>query len=47
MTQYIGLDGHSKTSTFVVLDEKGKLLAHRRVPTSEKHLLGFMVAVEK
>jgi hypothetical protein len=39
MNQYIGLDGHSKTSTFVVLDERGNPLAQCRVPTTEKQLL--------
>lgn len=46
MTQYIGLDGHSKTSTFVVLDERGNLLAQRHVPTTEKHLLGFIASLK-
>jgi len=42
MTRYIGLDGHSKTSTFVTMNEKGKLLEQKQVVTCERELLEFV-----
>lgn len=42
MKHYIGLDAHSATCTFVVLDESGQLTHRAIVKTSEKTLLGFL-----
>lgn len=42
MTHYIGLDAHSKSCTFVVLDQSGKEVTSQRLPTGEKALLGFV-----
>ncbi len=42
MDCYIGLDGHSKTSTFVSVSEKGRLLAKSQVVTCERDLLAFI-----
>lgn len=43
---YIGLDAHSKTCTFVVLDKVGQALRKATVETSEKYLLGFLSTIE-
>ena len=42
MTLYIGLDGHSKTSTFAVINGHGKVVASQQVITCERELLGFI-----
>jgi hypothetical protein len=42
MKHYIGLDAHSATCTFVVLDEAGKMTHRTIVKTSETTLLGFL-----
>ncbi len=42
MSVYIGLDGHSKTSTFVSIGEKGQILTQSQVVTCERELLGFV-----
>ena len=42
MATYIGLDGHSKTSTFVSVSQKGKILTQAQVVTCERELLGFV-----
>lgn len=39
---YIGLDAHSKTCTFVVLDRRGRQVQVQRVKTGEKEILGFV-----
>jgi transposase len=44
MTSYIGLDGHSKTSTFVCLNGHGKVVATEQVVTCERELLRFIRA---
>jgi len=44
MTCYIGLDGHSKTSTFVVVNGHGKITASQQVHTCERDLLEFIRA---
>jgi hypothetical protein len=44
MTSYIGLDGHSKTSTFVCLNGYGKVVATEQVITCERELLRFVRA---
>ena len=35
MINYIGLDAHSSTSTFVSMDEKGKVVGRSCVKTTE------------
>lgn len=42
MMNYIGLDAHSATCTFVNLDQDGNLLSRCQVDTSEKNLLHFV-----
>lgn len=42
MTLYIGLDGHSKTSTFAVINGHGKLVSTQQVVTCERELLGLI-----
>lgn len=42
MKHYIGLDAHSKTCTFAVVDTKGKMMARQKVDTSEKNLISFI-----
>jgi len=44
MKNYIGLDAHSATSTFVNLDWQGNILSRACVKTSEKNLLDFICA---
>ena len=39
---YIGLDAHSKTSSFVVLDTQGQELSRTKVETTEKNLLSVV-----
>ena len=39
---YIGLDAHSKTSSFVVLDTQGQELSRAKVETTEKNLLSVV-----
>ena len=39
MEYFIGLDAHSKTSTFVVIDQKGKETHRLQVNTTEFNLL--------
>jgi transposase len=47
MTNYIGLDAHSKTCTAVVLNETGKIQATAQFETSEKNLLEFIKSVKR
>jgi hypothetical protein len=47
MTQYIGLDAHSKTCTAVVMDAKGKILKKEVFPTSERERLRFVNSVKR
>jgi transposase len=42
MATYIGLDGHSKTSTFVTVNESGKVLNQSQVVTCERDLLAYV-----
>lgn len=42
MINYIGLDAHSATCTFVNLNEKGKEIAQCTVKTTEANILGFI-----
>ena len=46
MRNYIGLDAHSKTCTFVVVDSRGRQTAHDRVKTSETEILKFLRSVK-
>ena len=41
MTYYIGLDAHSRTSTAVVINERGEIKCRQTFATSEANLLGF------
>lgn len=43
----IGMDAHSRTSTFVVLGKSGKVLRRARVKTPEDQLLDFVRSVKK
>lgn len=43
--KFIGMDAHSRTSTFVVIGKSGKVLRSARVNTEEKELLGFIRSV--
>lgn len=47
MTQYIGLDAHSKTCTAVVTDTKGNILKKQVFSTTEKELLAFVDSVKR
>jgi transposase len=46
MTNYIGLDAHAATSTFVVLDAQGNMISRRVVKTTEENLVGFLKALK-
>lgn len=46
MMNYIGLDAHSKTCTFAILDREGQLLDKRKVETSEKNLLEVVRSIK-
>ena len=47
MPQYIGLDSHSTSSTFGVIDQKGKRLKHEVVETSARYLIDFVTTVPR
>jgi len=47
MPKYIGMDVHSKTCMFVVVDEKGKELIAQRVNTSEGEILKFVRSIPR
>lgn len=38
MKYFIGLDVHSKSSTFAVVDQEGQCVLRKEVPTTEKSL---------
>jgi len=42
MNYYIGMDAHSKTTSAVVVDEKGKVIERQRFVTKEANLIGFL-----
>lgn len=42
MTLYIGLDGHSKTSTFVCVNGHGKVVDSKQIVTCERELLDYV-----
>jgi transposase len=46
MENYIGLDAHSKTCTFVIVDRKGKEKRHERLKTTEAELVKFIRSVK-
>jgi transposase len=43
---YIGLDAHSRTCSFVVMDVKGHVLIRKRVDTTEAEILGLIRSIE-
>jgi len=45
MNQFIGLDGHKNSCTFVVINEKGKVKQKAVLPTDEKALLEFVKSI--
>lgn len=46
MRNYIGLDAHSKTCTFVVVDNKGRQTNHQQIKTGEKEIIDFIESVK-
>ncbi|MGZ3806089.1 MAG: IS110 family transposase [Pseudobdellovibrionaceae bacterium] len=46
MDHYIGMDAHSKTSTFVVVDAKGKELLSQKINTSEREIEKFLGSIK-
>ena len=44
--KYIGMDAHSKTCFFVVIDKRGKVLIKKRVNTNEADILSFVRSVK-
>jgi len=46
MRNYIGLDAHSKTCMFVVLDAKGRQTAVQRIKTGESEIVRFVRSVK-
>lgn len=46
MKTYIGMDAHSTTSTFTVLDCFGQIKCQVQVPTNETSVLGFVRSIE-
>ena len=46
MDYFIGLDAHSTTSTFAVVDEKGKCVLRNTVKTSEQNLFSVIKRVQ-
>ena len=46
MNHYIGLDAHSKTSTFSILDSKGREVNKAHVETTEKNLISVIRSVK-
>jgi transposase len=46
MKNYIGMDVHSKTCTFVVVNAQGKEVASQRVQTTESQILKFVRSIK-
>lgn len=44
--KFIGMDAHSKTCFFVVMNKRGKVVAKKRVKTNEGDILGFIRSVK-
>jgi len=42
MVNYIGMDAHSETSTFVVLNGNGKVVKKEQILTTEEKIVGFI-----
>lgn len=45
MTNYIGLDLHSKTSTFVVFNDGGEITHQKKLPTEKAEIIGFLQSI--
>ena len=45
MKKYIGLDAHSKTCTFVIINEFGKEIKTQEIQTSEPDLKSFIKSI--
>ena len=41
----IGMDAHSKTCFFVVMNKNGRIIQTKRVKTSEAEILGFVRSI--
>lgn len=46
MIHYIGLDAHTKTSTFSILNANGREIGKTQVPTTEKNLISVIRSVK-
>lgn len=46
MHNYIGLDAHSKTCTFVVVDGRGRQTGYQQIKTNESGILKFLKSVK-
>lgn len=46
MNYYIGLDAHSATSTAVVVNETGEIIARETFATTESNLIGFIQRID-
>lgn len=46
MKYFIGLDAHSSTSTFAVLDQEGQCILRKTVDTSEKNLWNVIESIQ-
>lgn len=46
MTNYIGLDLHSKTSTFVVFNDNGEITHQAKIPTQKEAIISFLGNLE-
>ena len=44
--KFIGMDAHSKTCFFVVMNKRGKVVAKQRIDTEEGNILGFVRSVK-
>ena len=42
MVNYIGMDAHSETSTFVVIDGNGKIIKNEQIFTTEENIIRFL-----
>jgi transposase len=46
MKNYIGIDAHSKTCTFVVMDKEGEILREGKINTTERNLKDLVKSIE-
>ena len=44
--KFIGMDAHSKTCFFVIMNKRGKMVTKKRVKTNEGDILGFVRSVK-